>query len=379
MTTSDGANDDPERDAEVDSTGAVLQLEEEESFETEDVAEPIPPSDIVAYNELRSCADLFRLFETGKLEIQPDFQREVVWRKDEQSRFVDSLVKQLPIPSMCFSLDYKTQKWKVIDGLQRMSTIIRFFSDEPWRISALPDIHSELRSAKNIDLKNGSELQRLLYSMVENVSIPVTVIRCDYSQESHMRYLFTIFHRLNSGGVRLNNQEIRNCIYTSPFNDFLKDFDASCEPWQSVKQRIWGSMSRFRSVEVLLRVLALGDRLESYDGNLARFLNDYMHMRSREPAEAFVGLTDTLEGVAAAAAVALESSPYGKLSLTQVEAVLVALYANRSAVLTKSEADLQSSFLAMLDTEEFSAGARYAVSNVENVHGRLRRAIDCFA
>ena len=90
-----------------------LQAEELKTFEQEDAAEPVPPVEIVAYNELRSCADLFRLYTTDKLEIQPDFQREVVWKRGEQSRFIDSLVKQLPIPSMCFSLDHKSQKWKV--------------------------------------------------------------------------------------------------------------------------------------------------------------------------------------------------------------------------------------------------------------------------
>jgi uncharacterized protein with ParB-like and HNH nuclease domain len=64
----------------------------------------------------------------GILEIQPEFQREIVWKNPDQTRFIDSLVKQLPIPSMCFSLDYKAQKWQVIDGLQRMATIIRFLS-----------------------------------------------------------------------------------------------------------------------------------------------------------------------------------------------------------------------------------------------------------
>ncbi len=86
-----------------------LRKVEDQSFYEEDRDQPIPPNDVVAYNELRSCADLYRMFATGKLEIQPDFQREVVWKNDEQSRFIDSLVKQLPIPSMCFSLDYNTQ------------------------------------------------------------------------------------------------------------------------------------------------------------------------------------------------------------------------------------------------------------------------------
>jgi len=94
-------------------------LEEiEQTFFQEDSDQPIPPENVVAYNELRSCADLNRMYAggAGKLELQPDFQREVVWRRTEQARFIDSLVKRLPIPSMCFSLDAKSQRWKVIDG-----------------------------------------------------------------------------------------------------------------------------------------------------------------------------------------------------------------------------------------------------------------------
>ena len=63
------------------------------------------------------------------------------------------------------------------------------------------------------------------YSRVENLSVPVTVLRCDFDKKSHMEYLFTIFHRLNTGGMKLNNQEIRNCIYGGPFNELLRDLD----------------------------------------------------------------------------------------------------------------------------------------------------------
>lgn len=177
----------------------TLKQEEEASFFVEDRDQPLPPKDVVAYNELRSCADLFRMYKNGKLEIQPDFQREVVWKQDERSRFIDSLVKQLPIPSMCFSLDSKTQSWKVIDGLQRMSSIISFLGDAPWNLSTLEAIHPLLKNRSNVDLRNGSEEDKRLYASVEDMSIPITVIRCDYSVRSHMRYLFMIFNRLNSG------------------------------------------------------------------------------------------------------------------------------------------------------------------------------------
>ena len=352
--------------------------EQAASFEENDTQQPIPPAEIVAYNELRSCADLFRMHSSGKLEIQPDFQREVVWRQNDQSRFIDSLVKQLPIPSMCFSLDYKTQKWKVIDGLQRMSTIVKFLSTAEWQLSDLTDIHPDLRLAKNSDLRDGNEMQKRLYALVEDVSIPITVIRCDYSKESHMRYLFTIFHRLNSGGVRLTNQEIRNCIYTGSFNDLLKKFDKDSADWKLVKKRIWGSMDRFRSVEVLLRALAFGERLDRYDGNLARFLNDFMHAHVNLDEESQRRLIDDLSEVSRVAKIVL-ASVSRKLPLASVEALLVALYVNRLNLENITDDDAIGKFKDMLDMPAFTQTARYAVSSVENVKSRMNSAIEAFA
>src|SRR6202046_1713996 len=112
---------------------------EEKSFYEDDSAE-VPPSDIVVYNELRSCADLFRMHQQGIIQIQPEFQRDVVWKGPDQTRFIDSLIKSLPIPSMCFALDHKAQRWIVIDGLQRISTIVRFLQGGDWKLSPLEDI-----------------------------------------------------------------------------------------------------------------------------------------------------------------------------------------------------------------------------------------------
>ena len=56
----------------------ITELEEQTHYE-DDFAE-VPPQDIVAYNELRSCADLFRMHEQGILNMQPEFQRDIVWK-----------------------------------------------------------------------------------------------------------------------------------------------------------------------------------------------------------------------------------------------------------------------------------------------------------
>lgn len=241
----------------------------------EDDSYQLPPDDLIAYNELRSCADLYRMYKQGILEIQPEFQREEVWRQTDKTRFIDSLIKQLPIPSMCFSVDYKTQKWQVIDGLQRMSAIIQFLSDENWTLSKLPDIDPKISGKQVKEFFNPQSELNLLYTRVENLTLPITVLRCDYSKKSHTNYLFTIFHRLNTGGMKLNNQEIRNCIYNGSFNKRLKEID-QYSAWDLINKQQKRKKHRFTTIEIILRFFAFYDNYKKYDGRLAKFLNDYM-------------------------------------------------------------------------------------------------------
>lgn len=255
----------------------VITIESEEAnLFFEDESDQQPPSDIVAYNELRSCADLFRMYDNEVLEISPDFQRDSVWKAAGQTRFIDSLIKQLPIPSMCFSLDYKTQKWQVIDGLQRISAIIKFLDNKEWRLSDLDDIDRKLAGTKVSSLRDKNSPNHVLYQRLENLTLPITVIRCDHSKKSHMEYLFTIFHRLNTGGMKLNNQEIRNCIFSGEFNTLLKDLNDLRE-WRRINRLSDEDDShRYKYVEIILRFFAFFDDLSIYKGVLSKFLNEYM-------------------------------------------------------------------------------------------------------
>ena len=194
-----------------------------------------------------------------------------------------------------------------------------------------------------------------------------------------MSYLFTIFHRLNSGGVRLNNQEIRNCIYTGQFNDMLKDFDNRDIDWQVVKSRLWGSVSRFRSVEVLLRVLAFTEFLDQYDGNLAGFLNRYMHARADITAVEAKKVYESLHRVTRISRAALGDESSGKISLAIIEAVLVGTMNNKETLEKKDSAELRVCYYSMLKMPAFAEGARYAMSSKENVQARLHQAVAAFA
>ncbi len=351
---------------------------EEQSFYEDDYAE-VPPPDIVAYNELRSCADLFRMHEQGILEIQPEFQRDIVWKGPDQTRFIDSLIKQLPIPSMCFALDHKAQKWIVIDGLQRISTIVKFLKGGDWKLSQLEDIEPEIAGKSVAAIKTSAAGLHQYYTRVENLSVPVTVLRCDFKKRPHMEYLFTIFHRLNTGGMKLNNQEIRNCIYGGNFNNLLKELDLY-NPWRRLNKMRPTQTYRFTKQEVMLRFFAFIDWRKHYEGHLAKFLNDYMHA-NQHPSDSWIEgkkhlFMDTIRVVADG--IFGEKAP-PKLSLTVLEALLVGVGANLPRLTNVSSPKLIQYFHALIEHPEFSEGAlREGLSKKQRVIERLTTAIKIF-
>lgn len=336
----------------MEDANEALEVLENASFQDLDDFE-VPPADIVAFTELRSASDLVRMYSDGQLIIDPQFQREVVWSNSEQTRFIDSIVKQLPIPSMCLSLDYKTQTWQVIDGLQRISTIIRFLSDDSWRLSRLEDVNPEISGASVADFARDNPSLWKLRRIVENATLPINVLRCDFSQESHRRYVFEIFHRLNTGGRALSNQEVRNCIYGGPFNDLLNELNGNKE-WLHISKLQEPTGKRYRGQEMILRLFAFADNYENYNGRLARFLNDYMDARANMEAEEieekrakFLRLTACIEREMGDAARAK--------SLALFEAFLVGCWRNLDQLKDTSPGTIRALFDEMAALDEFSS------------------------
>ncbi len=356
----------------------LTELEEKTFLEDDDTE--LPPSDIIAYNELRSCADLFRMHRQGILKIQPEFQREIVWKNPAQTRFIDSLVKQLPIPSMCFSLDYKTQKWQVIDGLQRMSSIIKFLSGEQGVLSKLDDIDPKL-SGQSISkfVDENSELHSY-FTRVENLTLPITVLRCDYTKKSHTRYLFTIFHRLNAGGMKLNNQEIRNCIYSGKFNDLLKELNKN-STWMKINRMKKEIGYRFTKQELILRFFSFQDEYLNYKGRLARFLNDYMD-DNRNPSEQFLNEKRNIfiRTIHIIYEKIFEGKIPAKFAISVFEALLVGISLNLPSLESKSNQVVQTMYQNLLAHEEFSEQKLIeGLSGKQRVIGRMSAAKDIFS
>lgn len=353
-----------------------IERAEAELAESEDYSET-PPSDIVAFNELRSCADLVRMHTSKQLIIKPDFQRDVVWPNTAQSRFIDSLVKQLPIPSMCLSLDYKTEKRLMIDGLQRISSIIRFLTDDDWRLSSIDDIDSRIsgRTVSYIREKHSE-----IYTRIENLTIPVTVLRCDYSKKSHLHYLFTIFHRLNTGGNKLSNQEIRNCIFSGNFNDLLKEIVS-----EKATRELFGleqeKSYRFMYEELFLRIFSFSEILENYNGRLARFLNDYMESKKKiSDAEIKKKRDSIFRCIDLMYKNILDGTQLPKISKTTIESLMVGIYNNIDNLELEDNEKLKGRYDALRKDPSFSIESlSEGLAATEKVKNRIKRAMEIFS
>lgn len=352
----------------------------EDFQETQDDFNENPPSDIVAYNELRSCADLLRMHSENQLEIQPEFQREVVWNKAMKTRLIDSLVKQLPIPSLCISLDYKTQERFVIDGLQRIATIILFLDSNPkneWNLAKLDDIDDRISGKSNLFIK---KKYPDLFSKVQNTVLPITVLRCDYSKKNHMNYLFTIFHRLNSGGSKLTNQEIRNCIFNGTFNSFLKD-SVKYVNFINLFEIDADKIYRFSNEEFILRFISFYSDYENYNGSLSKFLNDFMESNKKVDEiiietyrRIFTRTTDLIYEKM------LSNSSLPRLSKATTEALFVGVAKNIDGLETETNQELNARFGSLLNDNLFSIdNLKEGLAQKERVINRLRQAILIFS
>lgn len=329
-----------------------LEVLEDAEFWENDLNDQ-PPTDIFAFNELRSCADLFRMHEQKILDIQPEFQRDFVWKGPDQSRFIDSLIKQLPIPSLCFSYDAKQQKWLVIDGLQRISTIIRFLSGADWKLSKLDDIEPRIAGVSAAAIKNNKDLEEF-YRRVENSTIPITVLRCDYSNKRHLSYLFTVFHRLNSTGLKLNNQEIRNCIFSGVFNRLLRELDEDIN-WRKINKMKKGEYYRMQKQELILRFFAFQEDLDEYTGSLASFLNSFMEKKRFIPDDALNEYRTRFKEMSKILFGGLQSLNHkGKISITLQDSFCYGIGKNANTLIALSGEQVAAKLETVINDPMFS-------------------------
>ncbi|PQV64685.1 Protein of unknown function DUF262 [Abditibacterium utsteinense] len=275
----------------------------------------------VASNSL-SFNEMLNMYRDGELVIQPEFQRTFRWSTEQQSRFIESLILELPIPALFF-VELENGQAELVDGLQRISTYLHFrgFLPEKWAsqnkdrvLSRYDDEDGSLASSLptdddrfSLDASDPSlqtpsvptnflhlsgceivpELNGLTYPELPTAAqialkryyAPVYTVR----KASRPDLKFHMFKRLNQGGSPLSNQELRNC-YVRVVNDALISFINRCSRqdnfWSCVRSISAFAAEELYHQELVLRFFAFKNNRQEYVHDISPFLDSYLEQSS---------------------------------------------------------------------------------------------------
>ncbi|MGQ4414168.1 DUF262 domain-containing protein [Streptomyces sp. SAS_269] len=231
-----------------------------ESDQTEDIDTPLAERKLVTQSYDMSVNTLIEQWNDGTL-VLPDIQREYVWQASKAGRLIESLLLNVPIPVVYFA--EAGDLYEVIDGHQRISSIVRYVNNE-FRLSGLKVLGDEAHRGKRFHELPVSDQRRIKTRVIRAIII---------TEESHPAMKFEVFERLNTGSISLNAQEIRNSTHRGKFIDLIKKLVDDGQFRACVGTRT--PRRRMVDHELILRFFALSDRYEQYKPPLQKFLNDY--------------------------------------------------------------------------------------------------------
>jgi hypothetical protein len=222
--------------------------------------------------------ELLRMLEDGQISVAPAYQRQFRWDNARCSQLMESLMLGIPIPNL-FMATNADNTWEVVDGVQRLSAIVKFAGKKELREKLKLNDGLALEDLQKIDKFNGMTFSELPPNIQQHLRTrPLKVVTLNDKSDTVVR--FDLFERLNTGGISLTKQEIRDCVYQGDFADKLdelgktKDFRTVVK--LTSKQERDGTLE-----ECVLRFFAFLDRYKKFDHSVTDFLNGYMKSASK--------------------------------------------------------------------------------------------------
>lgn len=234
-----------------------------------------------------SIGELVSMYDEGEIIIAPEFQRLFRWEIGQKSKLIESLLLGIPLPSI-FVYELEDGKWELVDGLQRLSSILEFMgklknSDgtvcAPSVLEAtkyLPSLHNSVwAKSDRIDgtpQEEQAEMDRSLQLTIRRSRISVEILK----RPSDSMTKFDLFQRLNAGGTVANQQEIRNCIILMINDEYYRAIKAAAETenFKVLTAQTESQMEKQRHIEMAVRFLV--HTFVAYDSNLdvGEFIDD---------------------------------------------------------------------------------------------------------
>lgn len=355
---------------EENRNSSKIPMEKIASEEDDYLSSP-PEYQILTYPADYTLEVLVNKLKAKDIEI-PSFQRGYVWKPAKAVRLIESFLLNLPVPPVYLYSELVTRKLLVIDGQQRLKSILYFFEGyfgeakrgkrNVFRLDSLNEkskwyqkSYENLSDAEKRDLK--SKVLRAF--IVEQVS------------PKDNTSVYHVFERLNTGGMLLNNQEIRNSLYHGNFNELLKRLN-TVDDWRKIVGKK-APDERQKDVELILRFLSMHYDSKNYIKPMKDFLSNFM-AKNRNLTSAKVKVFEELfTHTCKAVRANLGDRPFSRgagLNAPIFDSVFVTF----SSSLGKIPRNVRSRFGRLLKDTAYQKATRNATTDESVVKERLRIA-----
>ena len=203
-----------------------------------------------------------------ELDLRPEYQRNFVFDKRKASRLIESILLEVPIPALYFA-EEANGKFSVIDGQQRLTSFLSFVDGKfPVGKGYTDFALTGLEILTELNKKTFADLEQSLQAKIKSTALHTVIIKNESDEEAK----FEIFERLNTGSVKLNEDEIRNSVYRGPYIDLLDELSNYDKFENLVRKPNYKNRMFYRGM--ILRFLAIsGQNVSLYRPSMKKYCN----------------------------------------------------------------------------------------------------------
>ena len=218
-----------------------------------------------------SIGELLGMYEKGEIVLRPEYQRYFRWTREQKSKLIESILIGLPLPSFFMAQD-TNGNWEVVDGMQRLSTILDFIgvlkaeNTQQDHYTRFDKLTNDLFYLKGFADKSWDDFSRRIQLDFKRAKIQITILM----RTTNLDAKFELFQRLNGGGTAITGQELRNAILAGEKPEMLRWLEnlANDENFQKVTGLTESDKSTRYDMELVLRFIVF---LSGYASDLKNF------------------------------------------------------------------------------------------------------------